>query len=153
MRIRVGPETDFAGAIYGAGRTAAETEVGRGAIVELLRCKLERRAANAEQLKHLKATVRVKDAKPIAVAHAIRGWARQLDPALSFSRLREIESSAGRTLWQTISRYAPRFDRGFVARVPSTGTPPVHGPRDWTPSARERRSRQCTPPEPRVRHP
>ena len=37
---------------------------------------------------------------------------------MSFARLREIESSAGRTYWQTIARFAPTFEPVFAARVP-----------------------------------
>lgn len=97
---------------------AAENPVGRLATVELLKAKLGRQAQVAERLAHLKATVRVKDAHPIAVADAIREYAALLDPALPFARLREIESAAGRNYWQTWAHLPVRFDATWRGAMP-----------------------------------
>src|SRR5215211_5528516 len=51
---------------------ATTDDLGRIAVVSLLKAKLERQAQIAERLAHLKPTVRVKDATPITVAAAIR---------------------------------------------------------------------------------
>jgi CRISPR-associated protein Cas1 len=92
---------------------AADSDLGRLALVDLLRAKLTRQAKIVERLAHLKATVRVKEAKPIAVADAIREYADQLDPAMPFARLRELESGAGRNYWQTWARVPARYAPGW----------------------------------------
>lgn len=97
---------------------AAENEIGRAATVELLRAKLLAQSQLVQRLAHLKATVRVKEAKPISVCDAIVEYAGQLHPDLPFSRLREIESSAGRNYWQTWALVSPRFESQFSKQVP-----------------------------------
>lgn len=97
---------------------AADSDLGRVALVQLLRAKLEAQAQMAERLVHLKATVRVKDARPITVAESIREHARKLDPSLSFGRLREIESMAGRNYWQTWAHQPARFHPEWRHTVP-----------------------------------
>jgi CRISP-associated protein Cas1 len=98
---------------------AADNELGRHATVDLLRSKLHSQAEIVDRLSHLKRTVRVKDAKPITVAEAIRDWADLLQPHLPFARMREIESSAGRAYWQTWTNLAPSFDRRWDRTVPN----------------------------------
>jgi CRISPR-associated protein Cas1 len=97
---------------------AAESATGRNATVERLRYKLHAQADLVERLAHLKATVRVKDATPVAVSDAIRGWAAMLRPDLSFARMRQVESSGGRNYWQTWARLEPRFDKRWAQDVP-----------------------------------
>jgi len=97
---------------------AADNDAGRIATVGLLRAKLEAQAVLMERLAHLRPLVRIKEAKPIAVADAIRGWAAELTPELTFTRMRAIESSAGRLYWQTWARVTPRFDRTWASTVP-----------------------------------
>ena len=93
---------------------AAGNDAGRIATVGLLRAKLEAQARLIERLAHLRPLVRVKDAQPVTVAHAIRGWSKQLTPDLAFPHMREIESSAGRLYWQTWARVTPRFERSWT---------------------------------------
>lgn len=97
---------------------ATENEQGRHATATLLVAKLHAQADLVQRLAHLKATVRVKDKHPISVADAIRGWAALIEPDLAFSRMRELESSAGRAYWQTWARLSPRFEPGWAAIVP-----------------------------------
>jgi len=97
---------------------ATDNDAGRIATVGLLRAKLEAQAVLMERLAHLRPLVRIKDANPIAVADAIRGWATELTPELTFTRMRAIESSAGRLYWQTWARVTPRFDRCWATTVP-----------------------------------
>jgi CRISPR-associated endonuclease Cas1 len=118
---------------------AAESDVGRRATVALLRAKLIAQARVVERLAHLKPTVRVKDARPIAVAEAIIGWAAELHDGLTYARMREIESAAGRNYWQTWARVAPRFDRGFAKNVPDHWL--LAGPRtSWVDGKRARKA-------------
>ncbi len=98
---------------------AVETELGKSAIVDLLRAKLHGQAALVERLSHLKATVRVNDATPVTVAEAIRDHASALQPELPFARLRQIESAAGRNYWQTWARVPVHFDKSWSDRVPA----------------------------------
>jgi CRISPR-associated protein Cas1 len=121
---------------------AAENEQGRTATVALLKAKLNAQAALAERLAHLKATVRVKDAHPITVADAIRGWAGALNPTLSFARMREIESSAGRAYWQTWARLSPRFHSSWTRTIPEHWR--TAGPR--TSYVDRKRARKATTP-------
>lgn len=68
---------------------------------------------------------------------AILGWAAQLDSGLPFSRLREIESSAGRNYWQVWARVLLRFHRGWESSVPEHWH--VAGPRtSWVDRKRAR---------------
>jgi CRISPR-associated endonuclease Cas1 len=97
---------------------AAESEAGRRATFALLRSKLMAQAKVVDRLAHLKPFVRVKDAEPIPVAEAIIGWAAELHDRLTYARMREIESSAGRNYWQTWARVAPRFEASFAKTVP-----------------------------------
>ena len=97
---------------------AADNELGRLAIVGLLREKLLAQADVVERLAHLKPSVRVKNGKPVAVSDAIRDWAVQLSPELSFEYLRRIESSAGRNYWQVWARFGPTFDPAWSQSVP-----------------------------------
>lgn len=97
---------------------ATDNDAGRIATVGLLRAKLEAQAVLMGRLAYLRPLVRVKDAKPIAVADAIRGWATELTPDLTFTRMRAIESSAGRLYWQTWARITPCFDRCWETTVP-----------------------------------
>jgi len=97
---------------------AAESEAGRRTTVALLRSKLMAQAKVVDRLAHLKPFVRVKDAEPIPVAEAIIGWAAELHDGLTYARMREIESSAGRNYWQTWARVAPRFEAAFAKTIP-----------------------------------
>jgi CRISPR-associated protein Cas1 len=121
---------------------AAHNEHGRTATAALLKAKLNAQADLAERLSHLKATVRVKDAHPITVADAIRGWADTLNPTLTFSRMRKIESSAGRAYWQTWARLAPRFDSSWTRTIPEHWL--TAGPR--TSYVDRKRARKATTP-------
>lgn len=118
---------------------AAETDIGRSATVVLLRAKLMAQARAVERLAHLKPTVRVKDAVPIPVAEAIIGWAAELHDGLTYARMREIESAAGRNYWQTWARVAPRFERTFSKTVPEHWH--LAGPRtSWVDGKRARKA-------------
>jgi CRISPR-associated endonuclease Cas1 len=118
---------------------ASESDVGRSATVALLRAKLMAQARVVERLAHLKPTVRVKDAVPIPVAEAIIGWAADLHDGLTYARMREIESSAGRNYWQTWARVNPRFDKSFGSKVPEHWR--VAGPRtSWVDGKRARKA-------------
>jgi CRISP-associated protein Cas1 len=121
---------------------AAENEHGRVVTVALLKAKLNAQAELAERLAHLKATVRVKDAHPITVADAIRGWAETLNPTLTFARMREIESSAGRVYWQTWARLSPRFHSSWARTIPEHWL--TAGPR--TSYVDRKRARKATTP-------
>jgi hypothetical protein len=72
----------------------------------------------AERLAHLKATVRVKDTKPITVAAAIREAADAMHAGLSFTEPRQLESSAGRNYWQTWARVPVHFDSSWRRTIP-----------------------------------
>jgi CRISPR-associated protein Cas1 len=118
---------------------AAESDAGRRATVALLRAKLMAQARVAQRLAHLKPTVRVKDARPIAVAEAIIGWAGELHDGLTYARMREIESAAGRNYWQTWARVAPRFNKSFASKVPEHWH--LAGPRtSWVDGTRARKA-------------
>jgi CRISPR-associated endonuclease Cas1 len=97
---------------------AAETDIGRRALVQLLQAKLFAQADTADRLAHLKATVRVKDARPISVAASIREYAMALDASKSINELRQIESGAGRNYWQTWARQPVRFHSSWTKAVP-----------------------------------
>lgn len=92
------------------------SELGRVASVELLKAKLERQAQMAERLAYLEATVRVKDARPVATA--IREYVDAMHPDMTFERLRQVESSAGRNYWQTWARVPVSFDSSWGRVVP-----------------------------------
>ena len=97
---------------------ASESDAGRLATVALLRAKLIAQAEVVKRLAHLKPTVRIKDGHPIPVSEAIIGWAAELHDGLTYARMREIESSAGRNYWQTWAHVAPQFDSTFAKTVP-----------------------------------
>lgn len=97
---------------------ATDSDAGRAATVDLLRAKLLAQAALVADLAHLKATVRVKDAVPVTVADAILGNAKLLSADLPFSKMRELESGAGRNYWQTWARVAPTFDGPWAKTIP-----------------------------------
>ena len=118
---------------------ATESEGGRRATVALLRAKLMAQARVVGRLAHLKPTVRVKNAVPIPVAEAIIGWAAELHDGLTYARMREIESAAGRNYWQTWARVAPRFEHAFAKTVPEHWH--VAGPRtSWVDGTRARKA-------------
>lgn len=118
---------------------ATESDVGRRATVALLRAKLIAQARVVERLAHLKPTVRVKDAVPIPVAEAIVGWAAELHDGLTYARMREIESAAGRNYWQTWARVAPQFEHAFAKTVPDHWR--IAGPRtSWVDGKRARKA-------------
>ncbi|HZO36732.1 MAG TPA: CRISPR-associated endonuclease Cas1 [Solirubrobacteraceae bacterium] len=122
---------------------AATSETGRAAIVNLLRAKLEGQAAIAERLAHLKATVRVKDATPVTVAAAIRESAAAMNPGLSFTGLRQLESSAGRNYWQTWARVSVTFDASWRRTIPDHWH--VAGPRTSAAEEKKRARKATTP--------
>lgn len=97
---------------------APENGLGGIALVALLRAKLRAQADVAERLAHLKPTVRVKAAKPVAVAELILAHAAALHPELGISRLRQIESAAGRAYWQTWARLPVRLSRTLQRTAP-----------------------------------
>jgi len=96
---------------------AAETRLGAEITCELLATKLERQAALAEELVHLREFAR-SNGDGVSVAKAIRQAAAQLSPDLSYPRLRGIEAIAGRYYWQTIARLPVRFAAGWHGAVP-----------------------------------
>jgi CRISPR-associated endonuclease Cas1 len=118
---------------------AGDTELGRIATVALLRAKLTAQARVVTRLAHLKPTVRVKDAVPISVEEAIIGWSAELHAGLTYARMREIESSAGRNYWQAWARVAPQFERSFAKSVPDHWR--MAGPRtSWVDRKRARKA-------------
>jgi len=98
---------------------AAESDLGRKAIVELLKAKIDNQADVVERrLLHLKASI-VRDHKHhVPIPHAIRQQAEAMTPTLSFAELRKLESIAGRYYWQTWARVPIRFERSFEKIVP-----------------------------------
>jgi CRISPR-associated endonuclease Cas1 len=98
---------------------AAENEVGRRAIIELLRLKLERQADLAERrMAHLRSAV-VRDHKHrISIGDAIREQAAAMHPRQSWGELRKLESIAGRYYWQTWALLPVRFERKIRGTVP-----------------------------------
>ena len=122
---------------------AATSDVGRAAIVALLKAKLERQAQIAERLAHLKATVRVKDATPISVAAAIREAAHAMHAELSFTELRQLESAAGRNYWQTWARVPVQFDSSWRRSIPEHWH--TAGPRTSAAEEKKRARKATTP--------
>ena len=96
---------------------AAETRLGAEITWELLRTKLERQAALAEELVHLCEFARA-NGDGISVTEAIRQAAAQLSPDLTYQRLRAIEAITGRYYWQTIARLPVRFAAGWRGAIP-----------------------------------
>jgi CRISPR-associated endonuclease Cas1 len=98
---------------------AADNEVGRQAVIELLRLKLERQAVMAEQrLSYLKSSI-VRDHKHrVSIGDAIREQAAAMRPGQSWGDLRKLESIAGRYYWQTWARLPVRFERTIRCTVP-----------------------------------
>lgn len=122
---------------------APENGLGGIALVELLRAKLEAQATIAERLAHLKPTIRVKDARPLTVSELIRRHAAALHPELEISRLREIESAAGRAYWQTWAQLPIAFDSAWAKRVPDHWH--TAGPRT-SKAENKKRARKATSP-------
>ena len=96
---------------------AAESRLGAEITRELLRTKLERQAALAEELVHLREFARA-NGEGVSAAEAIRQAAAQLSPDLTYQRLRAIEAIAGRYYWQTIARLPVRFAAVWRNAVP-----------------------------------
>jgi len=100
---------------------AAETCLGAEITCKLLATKLERQAALAEELVHLREFARA-NGDGISVAEAIRHAKAQLSPDLTYQRLRAIEAIAGRYYWQTIALFRCDLPLGGANPCPSTGT-------------------------------
>lgn len=98
---------------------AAESDLGRQAMIRLLRIKLERQADLVERrLSHLKSSI-VRDHKHrVSIGDAIREQAEALHPDQSWAELRKLESIAGRYYWQTWALVPVRFDRKLRGSVP-----------------------------------
>jgi CRISPR-associated protein Cas1 len=97
---------------------APESGLGRIALVQLLKAKLEAQATLVERLAHLRPTILAQKTRSVSPSQRIREHAGQLHPELDVSRLREIESSAGRVYWQTWARLPVNFDPALEKRVP-----------------------------------
>jgi CRISPR-associated protein Cas1 len=122
---------------------ATTDDVGRIAVVSLLKAKLERQAQIADRLAHLKPTVRVKDATPITVAAAIREAADAMHAELSFNELRQLESAAGRNYWQTWARVPVHFDSSWRRAIPDHWH--TAGPRTSAAEEKKRARKATTP--------
>lgn len=122
---------------------ATTSDLGRAAVVELLRAKLEGQAEIAERLAHLKPTVRVKDATPITVAAAIRESAAAMHDDMSFAELRQLESAAGRNYWQTWARVPVSFDSSWRRAIPEHWH--TAGPRTSAAEEKKRARKATTP--------
>lgn len=97
---------------------AAGTEVGKIAVVELLREKLAHQIRIAARLSNVKATIVRKHRYEIRVPDAIREQAALLEAHRPFSELRKIESIAGRYYWQTWAQVPINFDARWRGTVP-----------------------------------
>lgn len=97
---------------------APESGLGRIALVQLLKAKLERQAALVERLAYLRPVVHAEKTRPVSPQQRIREHAGQLHPELDVSRLREIESAAGRVYWQTWAKLPVTFEPTWSKRIP-----------------------------------
>jgi CRISPR-associated endonuclease Cas1 len=98
---------------------AAETAIGRAAIVELLRVKLERQALVADQwLAEFKPSIVRNHRHCVLVSDAIREQANAMNLRHSSQELRKIESIAGRYYWQAWARFPIQFDRSWRGSLP-----------------------------------
>jgi CRISPR/Cas system-associated endonuclease Cas1 len=122
---------------------APESGLGAIALVALLKAKLEAQARLAERLSYLKPTVRVKKTNEVTVAAWIRDHVLRLHPELPVTKLRQIESAAGREYWRTWARLPVRFERAWAPLVPDHWH--VAGPRT-SQAENKRRARKATSP-------
>jgi CRISPR-associated endonuclease Cas1 len=97
---------------------APENGLGAIALVELLRAKLHAQAKVAERVAYLRPTVRVKETRPVSVPSLICEHAAALHPELGLTRLRQIESAAGRVYWQTWARLPLRLHTSLAQTAP-----------------------------------
>jgi CRISPR-associated endonuclease Cas1 len=121
---------------------AAESEVGRRQLTELLKAKLIEQARLADELLAYRPSKEGRDRRSTDPQGAILAQIAELERAKTMNELRVAESIAGRIYWQCFANVPIRFDPHWRADVPEHWH--RAGPRT-SPSDRKRAKRAQTP--------
>ncbi len=121
---------------------AAESEIGRRQLTELLKAKLIDQARLADELLAHRPAKEGRDRRSPDPQGAILAQIAELERAKTMNELRVAESIAGRIYWQCFANVPIRFDRHWRADVPEHWH--RAGPRT-SPGDRKRAKRAQTP--------